>query len=76
MALPFVNQETARTPDMSPAPVIGVRDPSFVAARVNNRTMVNPVEIFLSVGAVCVAHCLALDRLAIAAGRGFGGPPG
>ncbi|MCJ2088878.1 amino acid ABC transporter permease [Methylobacterium sp. E-005] len=59
-----VNQWTALTKDTSLAYLIGVPELSFVAAQVNNRAMVYPTEIFLVVGTVSGALCLALDRLA------------
>jgi polar amino acid transport system permease protein len=70
MAPSFVNQWTALIKDTSLAYVIGVPELSFVAAQVNNRAMVYPAEIFLFVGAVYGAFCLALDRLAAVLARG------
>ncbi|MCJ2018319.1 amino acid ABC transporter permease [Methylobacterium sp. E-065] len=63
MAPSFLNQWTALIKDTSLAYVIDVPELSFVAAQVNNRAMVYPAEIFLFVGAVYGALCLALDRL-------------
>lgn len=70
MAPSFVNQWTALIKDTSLAYVIGVPELSFVAAQVNNRVMVYPAEIFLFVGAVYGALCLALDRLVAVLARG------
>ncbi|WP_267358174.1 MULTISPECIES: amino acid ABC transporter permease [unclassified Methylobacterium] len=70
MAPSFVNQWTALIKDTSLAYVIGMPELSFVAAQVNNRAMVYPAEIFLFVGAVYGALCLALDRLVAVLARG------
>jgi polar amino acid transport system permease protein len=70
MAPSFVNQWTALIKDTSLAYVIGVPELSFVAAQVNNRAMVYPAEIFLFVGAVYGALCLALDWLAAVLAQG------
>lgn len=60
----FVNQWTSLIKDTSLAYVVGVPELSFVAAQVNNRLVIYPMEIFLCVGAIYGALCLALDRVA------------
>lgn len=64
MAPSFVNQWTSLIKDTSLAYVVGVPELSFVAAQVNNRIMVHPMEIFLFVGALYGGLCLTLDRVA------------
>ncbi len=60
----FVNQWTSLIKDTSLAYVVGVPELSFVAAQVNNRLMVYPLEIFVFVGTVYGMLCLVLDRVA------------
>lgn len=58
MMLPsFVNQWVALIKDSSLAYIVGVGELSFVAAQVNSRLMVYPMEIFLFVGLLYFILC-------------------
>lgn len=69
----FINQWVALIKDTSLAYVIGVGELSFVATQISNREMVYPTEIFLFVALLYYLFCTALEFLANAAARRYGG---
>lgn len=65
MMLPsFINQWVALIKDSSLAYIVGVGELSFVAAQVNSRLMVYPMEIFLFVGLLYFLLCSGLALFA------------
>ncbi len=60
----FVNQWISLIKDSSLAYIVGVNELSFVAAQVNSRLMVYPMEIFLFVGLIYFLLCSSLEALA------------
>lgn len=70
MMLPsFVNQWISLIKDSSLAYIVGVSELSFIAAQVNSRLMVYPMEIFLFVGLLYFVICSSLELLAASIGR-------
>lgn len=68
----FINQWISLIKDTSLAYIVGVGELTFPATRVNNRSMVYPMEVFLFVALVYFVFCTALDLLANAVNRRFG----
>ena len=68
----FINQWISLIKDTSLAYIVGVGELTFPATRVNNRSMVYPMEVFLFVALVYFVFCPALDLLANAVNRRFG----
>jgi len=59
----FINQWVSLIKDSSLAYIVGVAEFTFLAAQVNNRSMVYPTEIFLFVIVVYFVICFGLDAL-------------
>ncbi|HTH59931.1 MAG TPA: amino acid ABC transporter permease [Paraburkholderia sp.] len=64
MAPSFVNQWVTLVKDTSLAYIVGVGELSFVATQVNNRLMIYPIPVFVTVGFLYLVLCTALDRIA------------
>jgi polar amino acid transport system permease protein len=65
MMLPsFVNQWVSLIKDSSLAYIVGVGELSFVAAQVNSRLMVYPMEIFMFIGLLYFLFCSGLALFA------------
>ncbi|WP_392551645.1 amino acid ABC transporter permease [Orbus wheelerorum] len=59
----FINQWVSLIKDSSLAYIVGVAEFTFLAAQVNNRSMIYPTEIFLFVIMVYFIICFGLDML-------------
>ncbi len=60
----LVNQFVTLTKDTSLAFIVGLGELSYVASKINDRTLVHPAEIFLLVGATYFVICFALTQFA------------
>ena len=71
MAPSFVNQWVSLIKDTSLAYIVGVPELSFLANQVNGRLLIYPLQIYLLVGLIYLAVCIAFQALFIGLLRRF-----